>query len=280
LTSTKLYTEKDLDADAEVADVNPRLERSLGGNGVECPSPSLSASSFSFSSLSSASDFKEGSRSAKLRDARTEVAAGITRLNKLSASIRQSGTHYRDAKAANFIDKDDFGDDLTSRYAVIATLVLDHMFPNVDEPIRKRIAETIAQRRNVFAYRRKHQKKLSKMQREIRPPPEVHHRDGKIRQGQSEVSRAQPVAVSESKILTPQKTILSATSASAPDPEELRRRMKATSSKASTVISGTTTEAGALAIPAPPKVDKNDVFECPYCFVLCPAREARGKYWR
>jgi hypothetical protein len=215
------------------------------------------------------------SRGAKIEEARIEVETAISRLNRLSASIRQSGVQHRNVKAISFVDKDELGNDLTSHYAAIATLVLDHKFPAADEVIRQRVAKSIAQRRNQFSYRRKHQQKLSRKQ-EMRTAPIIRT----TKQRQCEFSTVPPPTASTSGQPIIQNAILSNTSASAPDPEHLRRRMKTPSSKASTVISATTTQAGALAIPLPPKVDGGDFFECRYCFILCPVKEAHGKYWR
>jgi hypothetical protein len=99
-------------------------------------------------------------------------------------------------------------------------------------------------------------------------------------QKQAEFSAALPSASPTQRRMTMPNPLRSNTSAPALDAEYLRRRMKTPSPKASTVVSGTTTQGGALAIPPPPDVDQGDVFECPYCFILCPIKEARGKHWR
>jgi len=208
------------------------------------------------------------------------VEATISRLSRLSAYIRRSGVQHQDAKAASFVDRDDLGNDLTSRYAAIAISVLEHKFPAADELIRQRVAKSIAQRRNRFAYRRKHQQKLSRKGIEMPPAQGIPKTDRKMTQEQAGFSAALPSASSTPQRMTMPNPLLSNTSASLLDADYLRHRMKTPSSKASTVISGTTTQVGALAIPPPPKVDHSDVFECPYCFILCPIKEARGKYWR
>jgi hypothetical protein len=75
--------------------------------------------------------------------------------------------------------------------------------------------------------------------------------------------------------------LLSNTSASLFDPKLFANRPRSTTSKApSTAMFGTPSQVATLNFPPEPKVDRRDFFECPYCFILCPAKEARGKYWK
>jgi hypothetical protein len=262
--------------EANATDEDQASEKSSSKNTIERPTSSSSTSSFAFSSIASSADCIGKFISGKNKEAQIGVEAVVSRLNRLSASIRQSGIQHRDAKAATFIDKDEFGNDLTSQYAVIASIVVDHKFPAAEEVIRQRLAKSIAQRRNQFAYRRKHQQKLATKQIEIRPAPT----GPATEPGDAESSKIPPHTASMPGQRMIQIGILSNTSASVPDPEHLRRRMETPSSKAPTVFSAITTQAGELPIPPPPKIDSGDVFQCPYCFILCPVREAEEKYWR
>lgn len=237
-------------------------------------SPALSVSSFTFSSLSSAS---QGSTHGRLTAARSEVDDIIRRLIRLSASIRRSGSYHRDLKAESFVDRDKDGNDLTSRFANTAILAMNYKFPGANEALRKRLAESIARRRNRFAYRRIHQQKLSQVgsgNRQLIFPIQE-----KQKRPQLPVGITADSASSQPGMIRREEVLPSNTSASLVDPRGVNLRSKRTSSQTPTVISGSPTQAAELNYPAPPRVER-DIFQCPYCFILCPAKEARGKYWR
>lgn len=249
-------------------------------------SPALSESSLfiSSSSSSSSSSGLDGLDREDIAEAKSEVEDVISRLIRLSASIRQSGSLHRDSKADRYIDRDENGNDLTAQFANIASLVVDHKFPDADETIRNRLAQSIARRRNRFEYRRKHQQKLA------RPYPLKQQLPTLQRPGLS--GRVPPPALPGKSIalpamsepnlqqVEPTERLPSHTSASLLDPERFKMPSKPTSSKASTVLSGSPTQAATLSFPRAPHVGRNDVFECPYCCILYPAKEARGKYWK
>jgi hypothetical protein len=67
---------------------------------------------------------------------------------------------YRNLKAAAFVEKDDDGNDITEFYARLSTLIINQKFPDADEVLRQRMAESLARRRNQLVYRRRHQQKL------------------------------------------------------------------------------------------------------------------------
>lgn len=238
-------------------------------------SPALSASSFTFSSLSSSS---QGSTHGRLTAARSEVDDIISRLIRLSASIRRSGSYHHDLKAESFVDRDKDGNDLTSRFATLAMLTVNYKFPGANEVLRKRLAESISRRRNRFAYCRTHQQKLSQVgpgSRKLTFPTQEKQKRPRLPVGIT----ADPVS-SQPEMIRREEVLLSDTSASRPDPRGVNLRSQRTSSQPPTVTSGSPTQAAELNYPAAPRVGERDIFQCPYCFILCPAKEARGKYWR
>ena len=248
------------------------------GDPASNDSPALSEASFIFSSLSSSS---QNSVQELLSTARSEVGDAIRRLSRMSASIRQSDSQLRDLKSESFFDRDEYGNGSTSQLACVATVTVNHKFPEADEIIRKRLAETIARRRNRSAYRRSHQRKLAfhtRMTQEISAP----------RRPESKLSQPQDKAIAhqgpvQQDTLEPTKTENehpSNISASIVDPERVRLYENPTKSEFSTVISVSPTQTANLSFPPEPKVGRNDHFECPYCFILCPAKEARGEYWK
>ncbi|CZR60318.1 uncharacterized protein PAC_10214 [Phialocephala subalpina] len=241
-------------------------------------SPTSSTSSFTFSSISSSKDADDETIPAIILEARTEVQDAISRLNRLSTSIRNSGLHYRDLKAATFVDRDE-DDDWTAFYARLSTLVVNHKFPDANEVLRLRAAKSLAQRRNQLAYRRRHQQKLARKYTNDRPLFGGFQQEGKI-------SLEAPKTSPEQKIQAPEplnikQHVMSNTSASILDPRRFVNRPRSTTSKApSTVMLGTPSQVAALNFPPEPKLERVDFFECPYCFILCPAKESRGKHWQ
>jgi hypothetical protein len=133
--------------------------------------------------------------------------------------------------------------------------------------------EQMAQRRNRICYRRRHQRKLSK-RHSITHLPSIDLQSPVIPLRQPDEN--QLLITTGTVPPVTQGTVLSETSASKLDsiinPEVVHVRATVTPSKASTVVSGILTEDGKLNIPSPPRLDGRDVFECPYCCILCDAK--------
>ena len=224
--------------------------------------------------LSSSSSSSLLASNGPVSESRVEAEEAIDRLNRLSTSIRRAGVHHRDAKAESYIDRDENGQDLTALFKEYAKTIIKHRIPKAHNALQARMAESIALRRNRFAYLQRHQQKLSYQQ------PETQHsleaiREEYVIEEQSEsralpkpeISRQQPIEVPSP----------SDTSATVPAPEKIR--IRPFSSSGSTIISKNSFRMGNLDIK-PPKLFQNNVFECPYCLILCPAKEAHGKHWQ
>lgn len=244
---------------------------------IDEASPALSETSFTFPPLSSSSnDPTHGNCHAE----RSKVEDIIFRMSRLSNSSWQSGSQYRDVKAESFIDRDEAGNDLTSSFSKLAVLVVNHRFPHADETIRHRLAESMARRRNSIAYRRSRREQLPNVQQmaQVSPTPATSglrpENQGKI------VTHGEQTQEQLPTMIIDQAAVPSATSAPTIDLERIRVPDNATSLKASTVHSETQTQSSTSGFPRAPKMDKNEVFDCPYCCIRCLAREARGKYWR
>lgn len=231
-------------------------------------SPTLSVSSSARSSLSSSS---EGSVHKRIMTARSGVEDAIRRLNRLSVSVRRSGFHRYDPRAMSFAHIKD-GENLTLAFKEIATLKLKWKYPEADEALRERLAESMSRRRNLIAYRQKHHQKLS-----YNNPVSAQSIQKKP---QTFVGSAEHPTSSQPDTTRRQDELQSETSASHLEPERIGVQSKPTSSQASTVISKSPTQRAALNFPRAPPVKNNDNFQCPYCCILCPAKEARGKYWK
>jgi hypothetical protein len=70
--------------------------------------PSSSTSSFTFSVCSS-NDVVDETLPVAIREAHSEVEDEISRLNRLSTSVRKSGVDNRHSKAAWYVNRDDEG---------------------------------------------------------------------------------------------------------------------------------------------------------------------------
>ena len=210
-------------------------------------SPASSVTSSAFFSQSSSSEFSiyEGTI-----DARSEIENTLSRLNRLSASIRRSGRHHSDSKALSFVDRDADGEDLTSAFRRRITLIIDHLYPDADRVLRERLAESISRRRNRIVYRRNHRKKLSGAPQSLPVTPSITER------------------------------AMSTTSASHVEPQRVDMSPGYTSSRASSDVPESSTQLSTLRFPPEPDIGENDFFECPYCCILCPRKELRGMYWK
>ncbi|KAH9214083.1 hypothetical protein DL95DRAFT_504376 [Leptodontidium sp. 2 PMI_412] len=206
-------------------------------------SPTLSTASFTFSSESSSDDRYVSSLPAPIIEARREVEEAISRLNRLSTSIRKSGVHYRDLKAISFVDMDQDGNNLTEYYSGLSLLLMNHKFPSAEPNFRDDL--------------------------HTKPRP----------LSTETASNLEPSA----RDALPRETrpLLSITSASLFDPKTFNTNPRSTTSKApSTVILGTPSQVATLYFPPEPKLAGQDYFQCRYCFLPCPAKEARGKAWK
>lgn len=225
-------------------DVLVATESELSSNGS---SPASSVTSSAFFSQSSLSEFSiyDGTIAA-----RSEVEDTLSRLIRLSASIRRSGRHHDDSKALFFVDRDANGEDLTSNFRRKITLIMHNLYPYSDRVLRERLAESISRRRNRIVYRRHHQEKLAVAQQSPPVTPSI-----------------------------PEKA-MSITSASHIQPQLVNMNSGYTSSRASSDVPESSTQLSTLPFPPEPDVGESDSFECPYCCILCPRKEARGKYWK
>jgi hypothetical protein len=250
----------------------------------QSPSSSTSDSDSQYQSPCSSSECPQTESSpSPLEEAQLVVEKTISRLHRLSTAIRRAGVHYRDLRADQFIDTDENGKDLTAEYAQYAAWIVGLRIPEAapaSEALRNRVAESIAKRHNQFSYRRNHQRKLSRRLPEVPLPPNPSPQEYTAPKEQSQ-SVELPVRSTPSTrgLVLKQETVPSHTSASRIDTEDRPKLTR--SSKGSTVASRSFVLTGKLDFPRPPKVDpRSDMFECPYCCILCPIEQARGKRWR
>ncbi|CAJ0549768.1 Ff.00g033810.m01.CDS01 [Fusarium sp. VM40] len=194
----------------------------------------------------------------------------MTGLRQLGLSIRLAGTQHRQERVSRFKKLNGPMYDMFER---LAREKIDHNFNKASETLRKRMAESIATRRVRFMYLEKHQNKLSTLS-----SPEPPLQDSK-RIAEHTIYSAQPQLGSQNAEGLPTfepralfSQILSETVPTEYNTKEIRPIQKAPErggSVASVVLNS--------ALPPIPKLDPGGAsFACPFCFLVCPANEARG----
>lgn len=206
----------------------------------------------------------------------------IDRLNDLSRSIRKSGRVQSDGKGENFVPRDESGRDLRPEFKSYALGVTQREIPGASDWLRERLIDSILARWSRLLYRRRHQAKLSGVAQHLG----VFAQDRSQRKDtDTAVFATEPADNSVTQrasapISTPKKQAMSSTYPSTMSgPEPLVKQMSSAtdlSRKARSSIRGSR-----LDIPRPPRPTlKNNVFECPYCCILCPLEEATGSLWK
>ncbi|KAI0881979.1 uncharacterized protein GGS22DRAFT_171263 [Annulohypoxylon maeteangense] len=204
----------------------------------------------------------------------TSIQNTTTSLRQLALSVRQAGTQHRQERIQRFknIDRNKQVYQLIER---CAHQKVDHMFPKASKVLRERMAESIATRRMRFSYLEQHQKKTSTLNE---PAPEL-RQDEAI--GKEEESALPMIELAQQRVadlglrVRPQPSVvLSTTVVTKLDPKGLnpaQNKLKRTESVSSVKIS-------TGKFPSIPKLDPGRAsFTCPYCFLVCPAKEASGQ---
>ncbi|KAM0717635.1 hypothetical protein Q7P37_007487 [Cladosporium fusiforme] len=223
----------------------------------------------------------------------------IRSLYKLSFSIRRPGAKVAPEKAMLYREavpgtEFDFGDAFRplDRLHVIALLndlrkealakspgtdisTGDSEFPDASEyPLIDRLADAITKRRRKFKYWVQHRENLAKVTDEA---DKQQFPSGKTLEGNT----------GEDRDLEKQKKSMHAPSQSqGPLTETVATKyipVPITQDDAASIAPTASTakdlEGHEAMLPRPPETDGDD-FECPYCFVLCPGKEATRNRWR
>lgn len=148
--------------------------------------------------------------------------------------------------------------------------------------IAPRLATSITLRRRCFKYWQKHSRKLSgpaEIGEVIPAQPDLDLSNMQLGPGPRNADGGLAERLSPSPIARAAATILSKTDATPYD------AMRDDRTERETVISFASTALDAdgkgIDLPGPPTDAKRGLgFTCPYCHVLCPAKQGRGKVWR
>ncbi|KAF2738524.1 hypothetical protein EJ04DRAFT_573686 [Polyplosphaeria fusca] len=251
-----------------------------------------------------------GAPKTELEQRFSEIVDIIDNLYKLSVRIRTPTVRTRSIKAASYRPKDpETGIDILDQYAhfdlehtrdLIRCLRMPHVdldsvvhagLQTTDSQVEthhfliERLSAAITLRRRQFKYWRRHRDKLgSSSVEDIVQVSQPVERPDIPRQDTQDTMDAQPEFPIVATLKTAPtektgKTLLSGTEATHHHQslDEIVDSRSVTS-YATTVhdLTGRGVE-----LPLPPKAADGDKdFECPYCYIICPARYGRGRSWR
>ncbi|KAF2630251.1 hypothetical protein BU25DRAFT_254947 [Macroventuria anomochaeta] len=225
-----------------------------------------------------------------------EVVDVIDNLYKLSVRIRTPTIRSRSAKAASYQPKDpETGIDILSTYAQYDKQHTNELLRNLRQPhvesaqigddyLVSRLAHGITLRRRQFKYWKRHRDKLSVSaipeENSIQPKRTVEQVNALLRNDTAEVRLPQPAIVfKEPPSQKTGKTMLSGTEAT--HHHQSLDDIVDTKSVTSYAVTVTDVHGKGVNLPPPPRsADGGKDFECPYCYIICPARYGRGRPWR
>lgn len=235
--------------------------------------------SSSFASVSTDRDSKFSPE--LLSEACLDIEGVINRLNRLSTAIRKSGEHQSDGRAENFEPKNEDGENMISEFKSFAAAVMRRDIPQANERLRDRMLESVTRRWRRLLYRQSHQAKLSRGAKQLEmvlptvaqqlPPGRY---IGERSETRTLVSKADAPKLDQSP--APARSSTNASTLKSKDFSTITPSVD-TSSR----VSRSSIQGNELDIPKPPKSSiKNNGFECPYCCILCPVKEASGSRWK
>ena len=144
-----------------------------------------------------------------------------------------------------------------------------------------RLAAAVTLRRRCFKYWQKHSKKLSRAVEIAEVIPELPGLDlsnMRLNEG-PENAQIQGGPGFKPPTAAPASTIFSKTDATPYDPNlDDKTERETVMSFVSTALD---TDGKGIDLPGPPpQAKRGEEFTCPYCYVLCPAKQGRGKAWK
>ena len=219
-------------------------------------------------------------------------------LYKISVRIRSPTLHSRSLKAASYRPKDpETGVDLLEQYAAFDLQYTRELFRNLcaantstvnieNDVLVGRLSRSITLRRRQFKYWKRHRDKLGALPTGVEQEVKLTQQDRRPEGFSQEMTTAvQPefhviLPMREEPSEKAPKSMLSGTEVTHHH-ESLDNLVdnKSVTSYATTTLDLT---GRGIELPPPPKAagDGEKDFECPYCFVICPARYGTGRSWR
>ncbi|KAF2205846.1 hypothetical protein GQ43DRAFT_459672 [Delitschia confertaspora ATCC 74209] len=250
----------------------------------------------SFFSEDEDSNSEDATPKTELEQRFCEIVDIIDNLYKLSVRIRSPTLHSRSLKAASFQAVDsETGVDMFEQYRHFDLLYTRELLkylrtPHVgseegeDDYLIERLSKAITLRRRQFKYWRRHRDKLGVIiaqdglnteQLHTLPHPELpRHVSPEAETGSARFTLSK-VPASEK----PPRSLLSGTEAT----HYHQSLDEIVDSQSVTSYASTTRDltGRGIELPSPPRAaDGEKDFECPYCYVICPARYGKGRSWR
>lgn len=206
----------------------------------------------------------------------------IARLFKLSVAIRSPSVQNAAARSASFVEKDENGNDLSVLFERYVLQRIVHHYPKLSPRIAERLSRAIGRRRRQFMYQRRHREKLGRARRGEKQSVTL-AQNVESDNLNSSVPHEPAVSSSDAHItaeLEPtvfHRSILSETTATqyVPRPEQ----PQAPSTKSFSTASGVS-QGSQIDIPPPISPDKDQEFECPYCFFILSCEFKGQRAWR
>ncbi|KAH5436168.1 ADP-ribose phosphatase [Parastagonospora nodorum] len=228
----------------------------------------------------------------------SEIVDIIDNLYKLSVRIRTPTIRTRSAKAATFKPKDpETGVDILSKYADYDLQHVKELLRYLRQPhegeadgadydyLTIRLSAAITLRRRQFKYWKRHRDKLgmSTVQEEETPleQPTMDRPAMPTRNDTMEALPGTPLLVRNQDAPSQKtgKTLLSGTEAT--QHHQSLDEIVDTKSVTSYAVTVKDLHGKGVDLPPPPRAaDSEKDFECPYCYIICPARYGRGRAWR
>ena len=209
----------------------------------------------------------------------------IDRLHRLSASIRKSAVRDRNSKSANFVERDEDGNDLSVTFESNVFRIIQQRYPDASEPLCRRLGESVSLRRKRILYSRKHQVKLARRVPLLDPAPVLPKKpDSPLLPRTLENLATQDTSLTTEEPLLEVPAIAlsvgpSETAASVPDSDV---QSTVAPSRASSASTGSMLQDQGLRYPRPPKIDVlMSEASCPYCSAVLTIEESSNlKSWR
>jgi hypothetical protein len=217
------------------------------------------------------------------KDTVQAVSDIIGSLHRLSATIRRSAARDRNSKAADFVERDDEGNDINFVFQENVTRIIQQRYPDASKAVCERLGESISLRRRRVLYSRRHQAKLAVRPQVLAPAPrvlpavvpDINPQILPITSDHTPIPHPLPQPAPVAMSVRPSET-----AASIPDSDTQGSTIAP--SRASSTSTGSVIQDQSLRYPSLPRVDTlTGEASCPYCAAVLTKDELLNpKLWR
>ncbi|KAJ5741665.1 hypothetical protein N7533_011074 [Penicillium manginii] len=204
----------------------------------------------------------------------------LDQLFRFSRAVRRSGMLHRLVKIANHTEYGPDGVNLTSKFHMATSRIIDHYLKgcNASQELRERLVDTICLRQRNFSYLKSQKKTRSvPMQVSEQLPSGARSTFAPSFSVMTPVTRTghKEKSIQFKPRLDLRRSLLTATTAQI-DHVPLDRSIQSSIAAPQPDVSDEDPE-----LPRPPVVPfGRKEWECPYCLVVCPVKEFRPENWR